>query len=552
MRAINAIRELNDERDEPIRVIALYTETERHALFVRQSDERHCLGPAMVENGDGTSRSAYLDYERLERALVETEADAAWVGWGFVAEHPAFAELCERLGIVFVGPDADVMRALGDKIEAKRLAEQAGVPVAAWSGGPVESAEDAVAVGEKLGYPLMIKAAAGGGGRGMRRVTEPDEMAEAFERARAEAKQSFGDPSVLIESLVGNARHVEVQLMADGQGGVWALGVRDCSYQRRHQKVVEESASPALTAEQERELAESAVRLARNAGYRGAGTVEFLYEPEGQRFSFMEVNARLQVEHPVTEMVTGADLVRLQLHVAAGGRLEGDPPPAGGHAIEVRLNAEDPGARVRARPRADHAAAAPLRPRRARRHRRRGGRLGAARVRLDDREDHRPRRHARAGDRAPAPRGRGHDGRDRRGHHQPGLPARAARAPRAAPRRGRHGLARPPPGRRRGPAGAPRRHRADPGRDRALRRRHRRPSAGASTRWPGAGARTPRPTSAAPSTCCTAARAIASASARSAPRATSSRSTAPASRPTSSGSPSTSAGSPTAGARSAP
>ncbi len=338
MRAINAIRELNDERDEPIRVIALYTETERHALFVRQADERHCLGPATTDTG-----SAYLDYERLERALVETQADAAWVGWGFVAEHPAFAELCERLGIVFVGPDADVMRALGDKIEAKRLAEQAGVSVAAWSGGPVESPEEAVAVGEKLGYPLMIKAAAGGGGRGMRRVTQPDEMALAFERARAEAKQSFGDDSVLIESLVGNARHVEVQLMADGQGGVWALGVRDCSYQRRHQKVVEESASPALSPEQERELADSAVRLARNAGYRGAGTVEFLYEPEGQRFSFMEVNARLQVEHPVTEMVTGADLVALQLHVAAGGTLEGDPPPPHGHAIEVRLNAEDPG-----------------------------------------------------------------------------------------------------------------------------------------------------------------------------------------------------------------
>jgi acetyl/propionyl-CoA carboxylase alpha subunit/acetyl-CoA carboxylase carboxyltransferase component len=337
MRAINAIRELNDERDEPIRVIALYTETERHALFVRQADERHCLGPAITETG-----SAYLDYELLERALVETEADAAWVGWGFVAEHPAFAELCERLGIVFVGPDADVMRALGDKIEAKRLAEKAGVPVAAWSGGPVESAEEAVEVGEKLGYPLMIKAAAGGGGRGMRRVTKPGEMADAFERARAEAKASFGDESVLIESLVGNARHVEVQLMADGQGGVWALGVRDCSYQRRHQKVVEESASPALSAEQERDLADAAVRLARDANYRGAGTVEFLYEPEGQRFSFMEVNARLQVEHPVTEMVTGADLVALQLHVAAGGTLEGDPPPPRGHAIEVRLNAEDP------------------------------------------------------------------------------------------------------------------------------------------------------------------------------------------------------------------
>ena len=341
MRAIHAVRELNEERAEPIRVIALYTEPERHALFVRQADEAYCLGPAMVPDGD-ERRSAYLDYERLERALVDTRADAAWVGWGFVAEHPAFAELCERLGIVFVGPDPDVMRVLGDKIEAKRLAEQAGVPVAPWSGGPVATVDEALAQGERLGFPLMIKATAGGGGRGMRRVDGPDELANAFERARAEAAQAFGDPDVLMERLVGAARHVEVQLLADGHGTVWALGVRDCSYQRRHQKVVEESASPALTAEQERELAASAVRLAKSAGYRGAGTAEFLYEPEGGRFSFMEVNARLQVEHPVTEMVTGADLVRLQLHIAAGGRLEDDPPPPRGHAIEVRLNAEDP------------------------------------------------------------------------------------------------------------------------------------------------------------------------------------------------------------------
>jgi acetyl/propionyl-CoA carboxylase alpha subunit/acetyl-CoA carboxylase carboxyltransferase component len=341
MRAIHAVRELNAERADPIRAIALYTEPERHALFVRQADEAHCLGPATVEDGE-ERRSAYLDYGLLERALVETEADAAWVGWGFVAEHPAFAELCERLGLVFVGPDADVMRALGDKIEAKRLAEQAGVPVAPWSGGPVESVEEALEQGERLGFPLMIKATAGGGGRGMRRVEDPGELASAFERARAEAAQAFGDPGVLMERLVGAARHVEVQLVADGQGGVWALGVRDCSYQRRHQKVVEESASPALTPEQERELADSAVRLARSAGYRGAGTAEFLYEPSSGRFSFMEVNARLQVEHPVTEVVTGADLVRLQLEIAAGGRLEGDPPPPRGHAIEVRLNAEDP------------------------------------------------------------------------------------------------------------------------------------------------------------------------------------------------------------------
>ena len=332
MRAIHAVRELNDMRDEPIRVIALYSEPERHALFVRQADERYCLGPA----------SAYLDYEALERALTETRADAAWVGWGFVAEHPAFAELCEKLGIVFAGPDADVMRALGDKIEAKKLAEQAGVPVAPWSGGPVDSVEDAQRIGAELGFPLMIKAAAGGGGRGMRRVEQADEIANAYERARSEAGQAFGDDSVLMERLVESARHVEVQLLADGQGTVWALGVRDCSYQRRHQKVVEESASPVLTTEQERELAASAAELAREVGYRGAATVEFLYEPSSHQFSFMEVNARLQVEHPVTEVVTGADLVALQLHVAAGGRLEGDPPPPSGHAIEVRLNAEDP------------------------------------------------------------------------------------------------------------------------------------------------------------------------------------------------------------------
>src|SRR4051794_38955049 len=342
MRAINAVRELNEELDEPIAVIALYTEQERHALFVRQADEHHCLGPAMIEGEDGKTSSAYLDYERLERALVETEADVAWVGWGFVAEHPAFPELCEKLGITFVGPAADVMRKLGDKIEGKKLAEHAGVPVAPWSGGPVETAEEARKVGEDLGFPLMIKAAAGGGGRGMRRVDKVEELDQAIERARSEAESAFGDPSVLMERLVGAARHVEVQLMADGEGGVWALGVRDCSYQRRHQKVVEESASPALTPAQERELAGSAVRLAELSGYRGAGTVEFLYEPAERSFSFMEVNTRLQVEHPVTEVVTGADLVKLQLHVAAGGRLEGEPPAPLGHAIEARLNAEDP------------------------------------------------------------------------------------------------------------------------------------------------------------------------------------------------------------------
>ena len=339
MRAIRAVRELNWERAQPIRIIALYTDPDRHALFVRQADERYCLGPATRDGGP----AGYLDYAALERALVDTGADAAWVGWGFVAEHPAFAELCDRLGIVFAGPDPEVMRALGDKIEGKRLAERAGVPVAAWSGGAVDSVDEATRQGDALGFPLMIKSAAGGGGRGMRRVERAEELPRAFERARAEAQQSFGDSRVLMERLVGSARHVEVQLMADGLGTVWALGVRDCSYQRRHQKVVEESASPALSPDQERALMDSAARLARLAGYRGAATVEFLYEPTEGLFSFMEVNTRLQVEHPVTEMVTGVDLVKLQLHVAAGGRLIGDPPPPTGHAIEARLNAEDPG-----------------------------------------------------------------------------------------------------------------------------------------------------------------------------------------------------------------
>jgi acetyl/propionyl-CoA carboxylase alpha subunit/acetyl-CoA carboxylase carboxyltransferase component len=338
MRAIRALRELGWERPDPIRIIALYTEPDRHALFVRQADERHCLGPATREDGP----AGYLDYAAVERALTVTRADAVWVGWGFVAEHPAFAELCQRLGVVFVGPDPEVMRALGDKIEGKRLAERAGVPVAPWSGGSVDTVGEAIRHSEALGFPLMIKAAAGGGGRGMRRVEGSDELAHSFERARTEAQQSFGDSRVLMERVVGSARHVEVQLIADGHGAVWALGVRDCSYQRRHQKVVEESASPALSGDQERELAAAAVRLAELTGYRGAATVEFLYEPADRVFSFMEVNTRLQVEHPVTEMVTGVDLVKLQLHVAAGGRLLGDPPSPSGHAIEVRLNAEDP------------------------------------------------------------------------------------------------------------------------------------------------------------------------------------------------------------------
>jgi len=342
MRLIHAVREINETRAEPIVVIALYTVPERQAMFVRHADEAYCLGPATAIGADGRRLNGYLDHAALERALVATRADAVWPGWGFVAEDPDFVDLCERLDIVFVGPSARAMRRLGDKIEAKRLATATGVPVAPWSGGPVAGLEDAERHALEIGFPLMVKAAAGGGGRGIRRVDGPDELAPALASARAEAHDAFGDDTVFMERLVTPARHIEVQVIADGEGSAWAVGVRDCSCQRRNQKIIEESSSPALTGAQEEQVRVAARGLALASDYRGAGTVEFLYEPDHQRFSFMEVNARLQVEHPVTEAVTGLDLVKLQLHIAAGGRLEGEPPMPIGHAIEARLNAEDP------------------------------------------------------------------------------------------------------------------------------------------------------------------------------------------------------------------
>ena len=320
MRLIHAVRELTREQDRAVAAIALYTEPDRRAMFVRHADDAVCLGPATFrDEGDGQVKSSYLDYRGLERALVEARADAAWVGWGFVAEHAEFAELCERLGIVFVGPTAAAMRRLGDKITSKLLAEEAGLLVAPWSGGPVHSLDEARSQAERLGYPLMVKATAGGGGRGIRRVHRASELAEAFEACGAEALKSFGDATLFLERLLPASRHIEVQVIADHHGAVWAAGVRDCTIQRRNQKVMEESASTALSPEQDRELREAAIRLCRLAGYTNAGTVEFLYDLADQRPAFMEVNSRLQVEHPVTEQTTGLDLVKLQLHVASGG-----------------------------------------------------------------------------------------------------------------------------------------------------------------------------------------------------------------------------------------
>ena len=342
MRFIIAAREYAQEHREPLHTIALYTDPDRRAMFVREADEAYSLGPATYLTSDGHRTSSYLDYERLERALIETGAEAVWPGWGFVAEHPAFADLCERLGIVFIGPSGDMMRKLGDKIASKHLAEKAEVPVAPWSGGEVSTVDGARVHAERLGYPLMIKATAGGGGRGIRRVLRDSELADAFHGARSEAERSSGNPAVFLERMVTGARHVEVQIIADDAGTTWSLGVRDCTVQRRNQKILEETPSPALSAEQQLELEQAAVRLAQAVGYRSAGTVEFLYHEPTKTFSFMEVNARLQVEHPVSEMVSGADLVKLQIHVARGGRLDPEAPLRRGHAIEARLNAEDP------------------------------------------------------------------------------------------------------------------------------------------------------------------------------------------------------------------
>src|SRR3954452_2241393 len=350
MRLINAVREWNAEHEgtlPPIRTIAVHTAVDRHAMAVREADEAVLIGP---DDPDDMGPVPYLDLAELERVLAASRADAVWPGWGFVSERAEFAALCERLGVTFVGPGSETMQRLGDKIETKRIADGVGVPMAPWSGGPVADVEAARSAADKIGFPLMVKATAGGGGRGIRFVARPEDLDDAFTRASAEGARTTGDGTVFLEGAVRGGRHVEVQVVADASGDVWTLGVRDCSVQRRNQKVIEESASTALDAEQEQLLRNSAAALVKAAGYVNAGTVEFLYEPAERLLSFLEVNTRLQVEHPVTEATTGVAIVKLQLAVAMGGRLadsgaglpDGSPPPPRGHAIEARLTAEDP------------------------------------------------------------------------------------------------------------------------------------------------------------------------------------------------------------------
>ncbi|HNV04157.1 MAG TPA: carboxyl transferase domain-containing protein [Vicinamibacterales bacterium] len=342
MRFIHAVREYNSEHRTDIRVIALFTEPDRHARFVREADEAVDLGPStFVDPRDGLRRPKYLDGGAVERALGDAQADAVWTGWGFLAERPEFAERCERLGLTVIGPDGPSMRRLGDKICAKRLAEQVGVPVVPWGGGPADTVDAALDHAQRLGYPVGLKPSGGAGGRSIRRLAAPAELERAFAPVRRDAARNFLDRTLFIERWMPGMRHIEVQIQADRHGTIWALGTRDCSLQRRFQKLAAEAPAVGLTPEVETALLDAAVRIVAAARYRDQASVEFLVDLAG-RFYFLEANTRLQVEHVVTELTSGIDLVKLEIDVARGGRLAPAPPAGSGHAVEVRLNAEDP------------------------------------------------------------------------------------------------------------------------------------------------------------------------------------------------------------------
>jgi acetyl-CoA carboxylase biotin carboxylase subunit len=331
-----ALRVLRACRELGIPAVVAYSEADRESLPVRLADEAICIGPAPAER-------SYNHIPAIISAAVVTGCDALHPGYGFLAENELLAEICEECGITFIGPRPQTLRALGDKAEARRLMQRAGLPIVPGSETPVRDTSEARRIARKLGYPVLVKAAAGGGGRGMRIVREERELATALQVAQQEAQAAFGDPSVYLERYLERPRHVEVQILADQHGNIVAVGERDCSIQRRYQKLIEEAPAPDLSARVRDALHEAAVRGARAVGYVGAGTFEFLVDREGH-FYFTEANARLQVEHPVTEAVTGLDLVQWQLAIAAGERLalrERGLAPRG-HAIEVRVTAEDP------------------------------------------------------------------------------------------------------------------------------------------------------------------------------------------------------------------
>jgi len=330
LRIISACRELD------IKTVAIYSEADRDALHVRYADEDVCVGPY-------PSAASYLNISAIVSAAEITEADAIHPGYGFLSENAYFAEILQDCHIAFIGPSPDAMRRMGDKSLARRTVAAAGVPTVPGSPGPLESVDDAVAFARKAGYPVILKAAAGGGGRGMRVARDERELSNAYETARAEAEKAFANSDVYLEKYLDAPRHIEFQIFGDAQGNVQHLGERECSIQRRHQKLIEEAPSSVLTPDLRRRMGAAAVAAAKAVNYTNAGTIEFLLDAQ-DRFYFMEMNTRLQVEHPVTEEVTGVDMVKEQIAVAAGVPLSfaGRELVPRGHAIEFRVNAEDP------------------------------------------------------------------------------------------------------------------------------------------------------------------------------------------------------------------
>jgi acetyl-CoA carboxylase, biotin carboxylase subunit len=328
VRVIRALHELGAE------AVAIYSTADADALHVRLADHAVCIGPPAASE-------SYLRIPNVVAAANTTGCEAVHPGYGFLAENPAFVEACVENDLVFVGPPADVMATMGDKISAKQTMRAADVPTVPGTEGATD-VEEARAAADEIGFPILLKASAGGGGKGMRLVHDPEDLEDAFAMASNEAHAAFGDPRMYVEKALVPARHVEIQVLCDHHGNVLTLGERECSIQRRHQKLIEESPSPALDAELREEMEAAAERACVHIGYRNAGTFEFLVGPDGS-FSFIELNARLQVEHPVTELVTSMDLVRTQVRIAAGEALEhGGRASRQGHAIEVRINAEDP------------------------------------------------------------------------------------------------------------------------------------------------------------------------------------------------------------------
>jgi len=322
-------------REMGIATVAVHSSADTDAMSVRLADESVCIGPA-------PSTQSYLNKAAILTAATMTGANAIHPGVGFLAENAGFAEMVEEHGLTFIGPAPEHIALMGDKVQAKKVAVELGLPVVPGSEGALESAEEAAAVAGKIGYPVLVKAAAGGGGRGMKVAEGPEDLAGAYAMARNEAKAAFGDSAVYLEKFLARPRHIEVQILADGQGNAIHLGERDCSLQRRHQKVLEEAPSPGLNADERAYIGEIARQAVLKLGYRSAGTLEFLYEDGA--FYFIEMNTRLQVEHPITEMITGVDLVREQIRIAAGLPLSLNQEDIilNGHAIECRINAEHP------------------------------------------------------------------------------------------------------------------------------------------------------------------------------------------------------------------